>query len=52
MTRYGTDVEAKLAGDVDLDTLRWIWDRLAETGPNGKAYNEPFRHNLEESIRP
>lgn len=50
MYRLRDDLERKLAGPVDLDTLTWIWDRLARTGPSGKRYVERFRPLLEECL--
>lgn len=48
MYRLREDLNRKLEGSVDLDTLRWIWDRLAQTGPHGKRYVERFRSQFEE----
>jgi hypothetical protein len=38
MLRYEEDLDEKLAGQVDLDTLKWIGERLEKTGPNGQQY--------------
>jgi hypothetical protein len=41
--RLRDDLERKLAGKVDLETLDWIWDRLSESGPHGRRYVGRFR---------
>jgi hypothetical protein len=38
MLRYGEDLDEKLKGEVDLDTLKWIGQRLEKTGPHGQQY--------------
>jgi hypothetical protein len=43
MYRLRDDLDKKLASGVDLDTLKWIWNRLGKTGPHGKRYIE--RHS-------
>jgi hypothetical protein len=47
MYRLRDDLKKKLAGEIDLNTLKWIWSRLGDTGPHGKQYIErhtpPFR---------
>jgi hypothetical protein len=50
MDRYGRDLDEKLNGAVDADTLDWIWDRLAETGPHGKSYTTRFRSDMKMSM--
>lgn len=40
--RFKSDLESKLEQDVDLETLDWIWHRLANTGPHGAQYVEKF----------
>lgn len=48
MYRLRDDLGRRLEGDIDLDTLAWLWDRLAETGHFGKEYNDRFRPQFEE----
>jgi hypothetical protein len=48
MDRLRDDLDRKLSGNVDVDTLAWIWDRLAQTGPYGSRYVERFRPQFEE----
>jgi hypothetical protein len=48
MYRLREDVRRKLEGEINLDTLEWIWDRLAQTGPHGKRYVERFRPRFQE----
>jgi hypothetical protein len=38
MCRFEKQLDEKLSEDVDLTTLKWIGDRLAETGPHGQRY--------------
>jgi len=38
MRRLKADLEAKMHQPATLASLRWLWDRLAETGPHGKEY--------------
>jgi hypothetical protein len=38
MRQFENDLDAKLKEDVDIDTLKWIGERLAKTGPNGAQY--------------
>lgn len=42
MLRFQADLEERLRRDkpIRVETLRWIWKRLAETGPHGKDYSE------------
>jgi hypothetical protein len=42
MRRFRSDLDRHLAATdiVDVDTLRWIFYRLAEFGPKGKSYIE------------
>jgi hypothetical protein len=38
MYRLRTDVRKELESEIELDTLKRIWARLAQTGPHGKKY--------------
>jgi hypothetical protein len=42
MYRLQADLEERLQGEIDLETLKWIWRRLGETGPHGKQYTDRF----------
>jgi hypothetical protein len=48
LDQFGRDVEDRLRGPVGVDTIEWIWDRLAETGPTGREYVERFRPEMRE----
>jgi hypothetical protein len=48
MYRLRRDLDAKLKGKVDLDTLIWIWERLGDTGPTGKSYSREKRPLLDQ----
>lgn len=38
MCRFEEQLDEKLKEEVDIDTIEWIGERLAETGPNGQQY--------------
>jgi hypothetical protein len=38
MCQFEERLDEKLKGDVNLGTIEWIGDRLAETGPHGQRY--------------
>lgn len=42
MAALRADIDERLEGPVDLETLFWIWDRLGRTGPEGKLYVDRF----------
>ena len=42
MKRINNDLDTKLQGNVDIDTVDWIWHRLAATGPHGAQYVAKF----------
>ena len=42
LKRFNNDLDSKLQGKVDLNTVDWIWERLASTGPQGAGYVERF----------
>ena len=42
MVRFNHDARMKLAGNVDLQSVDWVWKRLAETGPHGQRYVDKF----------
>jgi hypothetical protein len=48
MYRLRRDLDAKLKGQVDLDTLIWIWERLGKTGPHGESYARRHRPLLDQ----
>jgi hypothetical protein len=50
MYRLRDDLDAKLKGKVDLDTLVWIWERLGKTGPSGESYARRFRPLLDQYL--
>ena len=50
MIRLREDLDRKLKGKVDLDTLVWIWERLGQTGPTGKDYATRFRPLLDHCV--
>ncbi|GDY22689.1 hypothetical protein LBMAG56_40360 [Verrucomicrobiota bacterium] len=54
LRRFRVDVEKRLSKDVDLATIDWISQRLAETGPHGQHYIEKweplYRRDLNEAL--
>ena len=38
LVRFNHDARIELAGNVDLQSIDWIWARLAKTGPHGQRY--------------
>jgi hypothetical protein len=52
MYRFRADVEKKLNSGIDLETLKWIWNRLSETGPRGKRYTERFEPSFRDCFPP
>ncbi len=50
--RLRDDLARRFAGPIDRDTLTWIWDRLARTGPHGTRYVERFRPKFEQCVAP
>ena len=38
MRQFENDLDAKLREDVNIDTLKWIGERLGKTGPHGARY--------------
>jgi hypothetical protein len=43
MRRLREDMETKSQGPINLDTLDWLWTRLAYTGPHGLKYSTQMR---------
>ena len=42
LVRFNHDARVKFSGAVDLQSIDWVWERLAETGPHGQRYVEKF----------
>lgn len=51
LLRFESEFQEKLRTDqpVRIETLRWIWKRLGQTGPLGKDYTERMMALFEES---
>jgi hypothetical protein len=52
MYRLRDDLGEKLNDRIDLETLKWIWIRLGETGPHGKRYTERFEPSFRDCLPP
>ena len=42
LVRFNHDARIKLAENIDLHSIDWVWKRLAETGPHGQRYFDKF----------
>lgn len=42
LKQLNDDLGTKLQGSVDMQTVDWIWQRLAATGPHGAQYSAQF----------
>ncbi len=51
MCRFEQQLDEKLQEDVDLTTIVWIGERLAETGPHGQQYMKKWRKQWEQMIQ-
>ena len=51
LKRFRTDVEDRFAGDVDLSTVDWLWQRLGETGQHGQEYRRNFEQIYHEHVQ-
>jgi hypothetical protein len=51
MCRFEGQLDQKLKGEVDLATIEWIGDRLAETGPHGQRYMRDWREQWKARIQ-
>jgi len=45
---FETRLEGRLAGDVDMQTIHWIWDEYADLCPHGAGYQRFKAQMLEE----
>lgn len=48
MCRFDEQLDEKLKGEVSMDTIHWIGERLAETGPHGERYMMKWRKQWQE----
>jgi endo-beta-N-acetylglucosaminidase D len=46
--RFCDELNQKVKGKVDLDTLKWIWSRLASTGSHGRNYVARNKGNFDD----
>jgi hypothetical protein len=49
--RLREELTLKLRGPVDVQTLYWIWDRLASSCDDGKDHTDRFRGELDACFR-
>jgi hypothetical protein len=50
--RFREELIPRLRSPVNLQTLAWIWDRLARTGVDGKSYTVRHRQSFEKRFPP
>lgn len=50
LEKFRADLEVKLKEKANLETVDWIWKRLAETGPHGKRYVEQYQSRYREVL--
>lgn len=50
LMRLIEDLEAKLQGKVDLETLKWIWYRLGKVGRSGESYTRSFMPQFQKCL--
>lgn len=50
LKKYRAELEERLAKNVDLATIDWIWKRLGETGPHGRKYQSRFEPQYREQL--
>lgn len=51
MSRFEQQLDEKLAENVDLSTIVWIGERLAETGPHGQQYMKKWREQWKNMLQ-
>lgn len=49
--RFEEQLDEKLKEEIQLETIDWIGDRLAETGPHGQRYMKNWREQWNEMIQ-
>ncbi|HWA26440.1 MAG TPA: hypothetical protein VG734_12340 [Lacunisphaera sp.] len=51
LAQFADELHIRCAGKVDIHTIDWIWDRIAEISPKiGKQYDERFRPTVPERL--
>jgi hypothetical protein len=51
MDRFERELNRRLKGPVDLQTIDWIWDEMARLTPNGKTYSDSYRPTTPERLK-
>jgi hypothetical protein len=49
LRRFHRELKEKTKGEVDMTTILWIWDRVAQLTPSGKRYQR-FRQQMLDEI--
>jgi hypothetical protein len=52
LDRLRNDLDARLRRPVDIQTLLWIWDRLARTCVGGKDFTDRYKVRLDDCFQP
>jgi hypothetical protein len=50
--RFRIDFENRIQGPVDLKTIDWAWERIAETGDMGKEYRDRYETHYRQALEP
>jgi hypothetical protein len=50
LRRFGDQLDAKLKDPIDRSIVEWVWDRMAETSPQGTQYIERFRPEFRQGV--
>lgn len=51
MKHFCDDLEMKVNEKISPETLEWIWNRLLQTGPWGRAYVEGYKNNFDDILK-
>ncbi len=49
--RFVSELEKKVEGDVDIETIDWIWDEVVEISTVGQTYSDQYRPTTPEGLK-
>ena len=50
-SRFLAEFDNRLAGEVGLGTIDWVWDEYGRHAPGGRPYSENYRPTTPESLK-
>jgi hypothetical protein len=51
LAQFANELHLRCAGKIDVSTIDWIWDQIAEMSPNyGKPYSDKYRPTTPERL--